>query len=469
MLLPCPHCRRQFRLHRERICSERARIKCPACGGVFCISVTPPAHADDPSSAVTSLSSTINEQTADIEHRDAQAEPSPRIHPEAVKHPGQRRKPAFLMFWALVPACFLFAVVTGILLSGPWRNTSVPNDLSVRAGTGSEDSLSSSVSSQPAASRSRKGQGDEAGLEPPNLALQEEDPVAHAFWAPATSEAAHLCEVLPRPPNAQPATKDEDSCQLYPPWITYLVLENAQAPVCELEPAFVHAMSAIEHPTPCGPGYAFLTAYYLKMNVLERAHSFLEEALRLEPDDPWVRLVEAVFYERAQGENQKALNLLEKLHQEYPAFLVAGYLLAKTHIRQEDYRRANEIFQSRKEDIKGQVAFWRIRRALSSLENAPDHSVEKAEGLLAMSRAFATLKDYPMAEHLYRWVLEEIPGKLPKGERMAAYCELGRIYETRGEKSKAYDSYRSAIEIDPAFPDALEGIGHILPPQANPS
>jgi len=68
-----------------------------------------------------------------------------------------------------------------------------------------------------------------------------------------------------------------------------------------------------------------------------------------------------------------------------------------------------------------------------------------------------------MAQDLYRWVLEEMPDRLPKDERMAAYCELGRIYENRGDNSSAYDSYRNALEIDPAFPAAREGIKDPLP------
>ena len=91
------------------------------------------------------------------------------------------------------------------------------------------------------------------------------------------------------------------------------------------------------------------------------------------------------------------------------------------------------------------------------------------EAILALSRAFTALKDYPMAQDLYRWVLEEMPARLPKGETVAAHCELGRIYENRGDNSSAYDAYRNALEIDPDFAAAREGIKDLLPDPSNHS
>jgi tetratricopeptide (TPR) repeat protein len=139
------------------------------------------------------------------------------------------------------------------------------------------------------------------------------------------------------------------------------------------------------------------------------------------------------------------------------------------YIRGEEYGKGNASFQSLKEDVKGQVAFWRIRRALSSLEDTSDPSEEKAANLLAMSRAFTSLRDFPMAEYLHRWVLRDMADELPKKEQTAAYCELGQLYETRGDRRSAYDAYRDALEIDPEFHDARERLGHLFPGQANPS
>jgi cytochrome c-type biogenesis protein CcmH/NrfG len=262
---------------------------------------------------------------------------------------------------------------------------------------------------------------------------------------------------------------EPDPCRLYHLWITYLILETAPKPACQVEPTFVRATDAIQSNALCPPGYAFLSAYYLDRRLIERSQSFLDEALRLAPDDTWVKLVEAVFHEEAYYDDPKAIQVLEELTQKHPSFPLAHYLLGRLYIRREDYGKGNASFQSLKKDVKGQVAFWRIRRGLSSLEKTGDSGQEKAENLLAMSRAFTTLKDFPMAEHLYRWILREMPDRLAKEEQLAAYCELGQLYETRGDRRSAYDAYRDALDIDPEFQDAHERIRHLFPDQANQS
>ena len=312
-----------------------------------------------------------------------------------------------------------------------------------------------------------------ANIEPralrcPQPSGQPENPIARAFWT-STSDPKAPCDTLLRSQAELSETEDQDTCQIYPLWIAYLILETAQAPVCDLEPTFSLAADALQRETLCGPGHAFLCTYYLKKGLLDRSQSFLDHALRQAPDDPWVRLVEAVFYEQAYYDDQRAISILAGLSRQHPSFSLVRYILGKAYIREEEYREANRAFESLKEDATGQIAFWRIRRALSSLEQTADQGEENAEAILTLSRAFTALKDYPMAQDLYRWVLEEMPGRLPKQERIAAYCELGRIYENRGDNSSAYDAYRNALEIDPDFPAAREGIKALLPDQTDHS
>jgi predicted Zn finger-like uncharacterized protein len=431
MLLPCPHCRKQFRLLPEQIHAESATIKCPACSGLFRLNLTPQ-----------------NEAPMDSRFRgnDEDTRASLGIYPRLTKLARDKRStPRFLMFWVLVPACFVFLTLTGIFLPGHWLST---EDLGL-------SSLHPQINAE----------------EPPTTSdsSQTNDPIALAFWSPTHSDAKDPCEVMRRSEQTLLETRDQDPCQLYPLWITYLILETAPTPACQVEPTFVRAMDAIQSNTLCGPGYAFLSEYYLDRRLIERAQSFLDEALRLAPNDPWVKLVEAVLHEEAYFEDPKAIQILEELRQQYPSFPLAHYLLGRLYIRREDFGKGNASFQSLKEDVKGQVAFWRIRRALSSLEKAGDSNQEKAESLLAMSRAFTTLKDFPMAEHLYRWVLREMPDSLPKKEQLAAYCELGQLYEARGDRRSAYDAYRDALDIDPEFQDARERIGRLFPDLANSS
>jgi len=472
MLLPCPHCRKQFRLLPEQIRSENATIQCPACEGLFRLNFTTEdqgVHAGPPRPRETleesapldsrfrgndgaDVHGTDNEHLPlnDTQARDTQdTRASLGIYPKLARLARDNRsRPRFLMFWAVAPACFVFLALTGIFLPGHWLSSDDAGLSSSRAGITTEESHLSALHTPTS---------------------QAKNPIAQAFWSPTHSQAKDPCEVLCRFQQTLLETEDQDPCQLYPLWITYLILETAPKPACPVEPTFARAMAAVQGNTLCAPGYAFLSEYYLDRRLIERSQSFLDEALRLAPNDPWVKLVEAVFYEEAYYDDRKAIQILEELNREHPSSPLASYLLAKIYIRGEDYGKGNASFQSLKEDAKGQIAFWRIRRALSSLEKTGDLSEEKAESLLAMSRAFTTLEDFPMAEHLYRWVLRDMPDKLPKEEQTAAYCELGQLYETRGDRRSAYDAYRDALDIDPEFHDARERIGHLFPSQENQS
>ena len=379
-----------------------------------------------------------------------------------VRHTIDRDRPRFLLFWTLVPACCLLLALTGILLSGPWMSTRTPELGLSQTDRGTQGPLSSSVSSHPEVSRHQEGR-QRTPVDPvPPSSLQPGNQVARAFWT-LPSDPKAVCDMLLDSQAELHETEDRDACRIYPLWIAYLILETAPMPDCKVEPTFSLAADALQRETLCGPGHAFLCTYYLKKGLLDRSQSFLDQALSRAPEDPWVKLVEAVFYEQAYYDDQRAIHILDGLSRQHPSFSLAGYTLGKAYIRDERYGEANAAFESLKEGAKGQIAFWRIRRALSSIEPKEDQGVEKAEAILALSRAFASLLDYPMSQDLYRWVLEEMPDRLTERERMAAYCELGGIYKKRGDNSSAYDAFRNALEIDPDLPIAREGIKGILP------
>jgi cytochrome c-type biogenesis protein CcmH/NrfG len=68
-----------------------------------------------------------------------------------------------------------------------------------------------------------------------------------------------------------------------------------------------------------------------------------------------------------------------------------------------------------------------------------------------------------MAQDLYRWVLEEMPDRLPRGDRIAAYCELGQICEKKGDTNGTYQAYRNALQVDPKCTAAREGLRSLMP------
>ena len=451
MLLPCPHCRRQFNLPTQQIPSQRARVKCPACGGLFVISLASPSGPAVCSTGPADDSRLRGNDGEDLHKHDMVATPSTGVCSSAhvteaapAGHTLDRGRPRFLLFWTLAPACCLLLALGGILLSGPWMGIRTPDLHPPQADIGPGGPLSSSASSHPDISR-RQG-----------------NPAAQAFWA-ATADPTVPCEVLLRSQADLLNTGNAGPCQIYPFWITCLVLRTGPVSGCDPKPAFALASEGLQDKTLCGPGHAFLAAYYLEKRLVERSQSFLDEALRLAPDDPWVKLAEAVVYERAYDNDKKAILILENLSRECPSIPLARYLLGEAYIRGGKYRDAGAAFESLKGEGKGRIAFWRIRRALSSLERTAEQGLEQAEALLVLSRSFIALQDFPMAKNLYRRVLEEMPDGLPKIDRIAAYCELARIYEQEGDNSSAYQAYRNAFELNPEFPAAREGIRAVLP------
>ncbi len=61
-------------------------------------------------------------------------------------------------------------------------------------------------------------------------------------------------------------------------------------------------------------GYANLGIVYLRMGEFEEAGDWLSKAIKMEPEDPDVRLILAKVYEMS-GNSEKAIEELEKIMQ----------------------------------------------------------------------------------------------------------------------------------------------------------
>jgi tetratricopeptide (TPR) repeat protein len=265
-------------------------------------------------------------------------------------------------------------------------------------------------------------------------------------------------------------TKQADEAgSLYSPWIAYLSLETSSNPACALETAFRIATDAIAKHKLCGRGYAFLSAYYSYKRVLDRSRSFLEEALQASPKDPWVRLVEGVVHKRDLRDNEMAVRILSDLLRKEPSFALAQYHLAKIYLEEEEYGKAKDLFSRLEKAFPQQQGFMRIRESLAGIEHVPYYSVERAKGLLRVSRALSGMMDYPLAGQLCRTVLEDMPGTLPRAEKKSVFYDLGRISEITGDKQTAFACYQNALRIDPFYRDARERIGSIMKGDAETS
>jgi len=254
--------------------------------------------------------------------------------------------------------------------------------------------------------------------------------------------------------------KDPDSCSVYPPWIAYLAVENSTRPssACNAEAPYNTAVRGIREGALCAWGNAYLAAYYAHKKIADRSLSFLQDAIHQAPLDPWVRIAEALYYQRVLQDRETAEEILHGLIEEPPVSALSCYLLACLFIRNGEYQQASRVFEPLVRSFPGQPQFRRIRDALSSAQQAPYHSAGRARGMLDLGRAFAAMNDYGMTEELCREVLQEMPDRLTLEEKKTAYLELGRIQEIQGNKRKASASYHSALRLDPQFSEAKQRI-----------
>ena len=488
MRLPCPHCKRQFTFAVEQIKTETAKLKCPTCEGLFVIQlspgVAPGEEGDDPS-----VSASVPEQLpGEAEKQSSKPSASGNMTDsleitEDLFDGGEayRQGPLSLIrraispryLYAMLALTSLFLLIFLLSIGSSGRHpppateaTQAPMGVENPEAPAATPAAEISVPADPATQEAVASPADPTAQQEDSAAASSDplarDPMSLAFWSYGSADSTDPCAILSQLEEDALVSDDQDFCQVYPKWIAYLVLEAATKPACEVEPTFGIAKEAVKDNSLCGEGYAFLSAYYIHKKIIGQSHEFLEKALEASPDSPWVKLVEALFYEKIRNDRGKALSSLKELNKQVPGFSLARYLLAKTYIKREEYKMADTVFMFLQEEYAEQDAFGRIQKALASIDGAPYYSTVKAQGLLSLSRDFAELKDRPMAEHLCRKVLEEMSGRLPENDRKAAYCELGRIYESRGDKSSAYDSYRNALKIDPQFQDARERLDRLL-------
>jgi len=273
-----------------------------------------------------------------------------------------------------------------------------------------------------------------------------------------------MCESLLELQEKRLHDDEAGACSIYPIWIAYLAVETSDklVPGCRLESPFGLATKAIRNGDLCSRGYAFLSVYYAQKKIADRSISFLHEAKHGAPEDPWVNLAEALYYQKVFKDRDRASVILSKLLDQPQVSPVTRYLLSSMYIMGGDYDEAAQVFHPLAEQFPNQEIFLRMNRILSSLRQAPYYSSETAEGLMNLSRVYVSMHNLAMAERLCVRVLEEMPGKLSLEEKKEIYFDLGKIYENRGDKDNAYVSYRSVLRLDPYFREARQRMQNLL-------
>jgi len=456
MRLPCPHCKRRFTLSPDRIPAGAAKLRCPACKGLFIIDTSPLRRVAEP--APKPFSPGPSQDSPPMKAPP----PSLTGGNEGPPKGPSRRYSRLPTLWLLLPASGLLVALIGILAPVVWKTPASPVHQTAQEGPSASCALRSPISG----GAGQKASGDkpaEQAEQDKGLPAETRQPFTYrSMWPFSPAGKQKSCEYLAQLEQEERQTKADERSGFYAPWIAYLSLETSSSPACDLDAAFGLATQAIAKHKLCGRGYAFLSAYYSYKRVLDRSRSFLEEALQASPKDPWVRLVEAVIYERDLHNSEKATRVLNGLLRKEPSFALAQYHLAKIYIKQEEYGKARELFLLLEKEFPEQQGFMRIQQSLAGIEHVPYYSLERAKGLLKVSRDLSDLADYPLAGQLCRKVLEDMPGTLPNADKKSAFYDLGRISELTGDKETAFTCYQNALRIDPFYRDARERIGTIL-------
>lgn len=463
MLLPCPHCRRRFKLSPDRVPAGAVKLRCPACKGHFVVDTSPlrrvPAPAPGP------VSKQLSPDSAPKETPPAAS----AGNEEPRKGLSRRRGPSSAALWVLLPVSGLLVALIGFLAPVAWMTPTASVHQTTQGGPSASCALPSPIFDQANKDAPEAKSGRQAKQDEPDPAQNQHPQTYRSMWPFSPVEKQKSCEYLAQLGDDAQAKQADHPDSLYAPWIAYLSLETSLSPTCALDVAFGTATDAIAKRKLCGRGYAFLSAYYSYKRVLDRSRSFLEEALQASPNDPWVRLVEGVVHERDLRDNEKAARILNDLLRNEPSFALAQYHLAKIYLKEEEYGKAKDFFSSLEKAFPQQQGFMRIRESLAGIEHVPYYSVERAKGLLKVSRALSDLMDYPLAGQFFRTVLEDMPGKLSRAEKKSAFYDLGRISEITGDKETAFACYQNALRIDPFYRDARERIGAILKGNAQTS
>ena len=175
MLLPCPHCKRRFKLSPDRIPSGAAKLRCPACKGYFVVDTSPIRRVPDPAPEPV-----VRKPAPYSTH--GKTSPPPSSSSENPRKSPSRNHRAPVPIWVLIPASGLVVALIGFLAPAAWKTPKTSTVPSAQGGPSASCALPSPdfYHAKEGASEvksARKNQQDE-----PGLARDRHPPTYRAMW-----------------------------------------------------------------------------------------------------------------------------------------------------------------------------------------------------------------------------------------------------------------------------------------------
>ncbi len=269
MLLPCPHCKRRFKLSPDRIPAGAAKLRCPACKGHFVVDTSPLRRVPDPTPEPVS-----QQPSPDSAPRETPP-PASGSNEEPRKGSSPSRR-APIPLWLLIPVSGLLVALIGFLAPTVRKTPTASVHQTAGGGPSASCALPSPIFDQAGKDASEAKSVRQAKQDEPALPRDPNPPTYRSMWPFSPVGKQKSCEYLAQLGDEARTKQADDPDSLYAHWIAYLSLETSSSPACELETAFGIATQAIGKHQLCGRGYAFLSAYYSYKRVLDRSRSFLE-------------------------------------------------------------------------------------------------------------------------------------------------------------------------------------------------
>ncbi len=219
-------------------------------------------------------------------------------------------------------------------------------------------------------------------------------------------------------------------------------IKNALERALELDPALEDAYFGVglyKYYADVAPAAAKVLRFLLLLPGGDRQEG-LEQMLRarnrgrlLQGEADYQLHVIYLWYER---QTPRALQLLQSLHERYPA---NPLFMAQTAEIQDVYQH----------DVTASLATWRTLLAAAREQRANAPGLSEVQARLGIARQLEVLQQTDDAIDMLQAVIALRPAA-PYGSLPLAYFRLGEAYDRTGVRAAAVDAYRAAIAAAPS-------------------
>jgi len=237
MLLPCPHCKRRFKLSTDRIPAGATKLRCPACKGHFVVDTSPLRRVPVPTPRP------VSPQPAPDSAPGKTPPPAATNTEEPRDGPLRKHRPMATL-WLLLPVAGLLVALMGVLVPAVWKTPTASVEQTAQGGPSAPCALPSPISDQASEAVPADTSVKQAKQEDPQPAQAKHPLTYRSMWPFSPVGKQKSCEYLAQLEGEGRRKNAAGPGSFYAAWIAYLSLETSSSPACKPEPAFRIATEA---------------------------------------------------------------------------------------------------------------------------------------------------------------------------------------------------------------------------------